>query len=206
MEAVAATEKKKPARKIPEALIYEVMDGKPYYRKGYKAVLNRNKTLEDIMGSSTLQSAIIFYLQKLLFQFFEEDSYWVFSNESGLHVAKGENLAGDIFVYDVKTLPPQDINTQYAQVPPQLAFEIDIKADLEKESDIRYIHRKTSKLLDFGVQRVFWILTEARKVLVAEKDNPTIEMIDWNQDIEIQPALRFNIGAYLEQRGIVLED
>lgn len=201
-EAAAANALKKSRRKIPEALHYEEMDGQPYYRKGYQAVLSKTKTIEDIMGSSTLQSAIIFYLQKLLFAHFDEEQFWVFSNEAGLHLGKGNNLAGDIFVFKTQLLPPGAINTKYAQVPPLLAFEIDIKADLEKESDLRYIHRKIQKLLDFGTQKVFWVLTETRKVVVAEASQPSVLTVDWDQEIVIQPGLHFNIGAYLHQRGI----
>ena len=40
----------KPRRKVPDALIYEIMDGKPIYRKGYREVLSGKKTIEEIMG------------------------------------------------------------------------------------------------------------------------------------------------------------
>lgn len=131
MEAAAvATEKKRPVRKIPEALVYETIEGQPYYRKGYKSVLNRTKKIEDIMGASTLQSVIIFYLQRLLFDNYPEDAYWILTNEARLHISKGNNLAGDIFVFETQTLPPGKIGKFYADVPPLFAFEIDIKIDL----------------------------------------------------------------------------
>ena len=50
---------KKKGDKIPEALIYEVMDGKPIYYKGYRDVLNKTKTLEEIMACSRLQGIIV---------------------------------------------------------------------------------------------------------------------------------------------------
>ena len=50
MEAVTEKKKKKKAEKIPDYLIKEVMDGIPFYYKGYKDVLNKTKTKEEIMG------------------------------------------------------------------------------------------------------------------------------------------------------------
>ena len=58
--ALSAPEnKKKQSRKIPDYLVYEVLNGKKLYRKVYKDVLNQTKTLEEIMGSSSLQGIII---------------------------------------------------------------------------------------------------------------------------------------------------
>lgn len=48
---------------IPGYLIYETMNGNPIYYKGYKSVLNKTKTIDDIIGSSGLQAFILMYLQ-----------------------------------------------------------------------------------------------------------------------------------------------
>ncbi len=177
------------------------MDGVPIYRKGYKSVLNNSKTLQDIMGSSTLQSEIHMYLNSLLFAHFGIDRYAIYSNEAGLHIAKGNNLAGDIFVYDASVMRGDKISKQYADVPPLLAFEIDIEADLEAMSEMGYISRKIEKLLRFGVQKVFWISTEARRVLVAESGSDW-RTISWEKTIEIAPGLTMNIPEHLRKRGV----
>lgn len=44
---------------IPENLIYEMVDGVPIYYKGYKDYLNGTTEIEELMGSSYLQSLII---------------------------------------------------------------------------------------------------------------------------------------------------
>ena len=49
----------KPKRNIPNYLVYEIMDGKPIYYRGYQSVLNKTKTLEQIMGCSSLQAVLI---------------------------------------------------------------------------------------------------------------------------------------------------
>ncbi len=53
MEAVAAKPKaKKEAKTLPKELVYETLAGRVFYRKGYRDVLNKTKTIEEIMGSS----------------------------------------------------------------------------------------------------------------------------------------------------------
>ena len=39
---------------IPKELIYEMVDGKPIYYKGYKEYLNNSKQLDEIMGRGRL--------------------------------------------------------------------------------------------------------------------------------------------------------
>ena len=50
---------------IPERLIYEMVADKPIYYKGYKEYLKGEKQIEELTGSSYLQSLII---TKLVFQ------------------------------------------------------------------------------------------------------------------------------------------
>lgn len=47
---------------IPSYLIGEQLDNHVFYYKGYRAVLQGEKTLEEIMGSSVLQFMIIQHL------------------------------------------------------------------------------------------------------------------------------------------------
>ena len=50
---------KRNVKKIPDFLIREVMDGQPLYYRGYRDVLRKLKTIEDIMPCSTLQATIV---------------------------------------------------------------------------------------------------------------------------------------------------
>lgn len=77
-----------PAKKIPASLIYEIIDGKPIYYKGYEEVVNGTKTIEEVMGSSNLQSTIIEYLLMVLFKSIDLTKYRVLTNETGLHLSK----------------------------------------------------------------------------------------------------------------------
>jgi hypothetical protein len=53
-------------RKIPEEFIYEIMDGKPIYYKGYKEAIKNHLTAEEIMGCSSLQSELVVFILKTI--------------------------------------------------------------------------------------------------------------------------------------------
>lgn len=44
-----------------ESLVYEVLDGRPLYYRGYEDVLSGKKSPEEIMGSSSLQWVLASY-------------------------------------------------------------------------------------------------------------------------------------------------
>lgn len=191
----------KPLRNVPSRFVYEIMDGKPIYYKGYRSVLNGTKTFEEIMGASTLQGLIVFYLNGILFRDIDETIYTVLTSELGLHINHRNNLANDIAIFDTEATPLK-ISKKYADVPPKIAIEVDIDAELEEMTESGYIYKKTYKLLDFGIEKVIWILTEAQVVMVAQKER--IETFNWNHDIEIIAGLSFNIGEYLRKKGVEL--
>ena len=78
---------------------------------------------------------------------------------------------------------------------------MDIDIDPSVMKDIEYMNLKTQKLLDFGVEKVIWILTNIKKVMVATPDAPWI-MVEWYHDVEILEGISFNIQAFLDKRGI----
>jgi|GEM_PF-2570081 len=44
---------------IPASLIFEELDGRPLYRKGYKKVLENNLSPAEVMGCSFIQGLIM---------------------------------------------------------------------------------------------------------------------------------------------------
>ena len=150
----------KPRRKIPESLIYEIMDGKAIYRKGYRDVMSGKKTLEEIIGSSSLQAIIVYYLTGSISRFINEDMYNVLVNEAGLHLDHRTNLANDIAIFEQRVFPGNRLSKKFADVPPKIAIEVDIIADVAEMSETGYIYKKTRKLFDFGVQKIIWVLTD----------------------------------------------
>ncbi|MEJ7683809.1 MAG: hypothetical protein WKG06_39305 [Segetibacter sp.] len=190
---------------MPEYLVYELMDGKPIYYRGYKSVLNKTKKFEDIMGSSALQGLLVGFIASILYKFLNEKEYWIMLNETGLHLDHRNNLAGDILVYEKSRLKASDITNHYAKVPANIAIEVDTKADLSILTFQQYLKIKTTKLHNFGVDKVIWIMTATRQVIVALPNQDWL-IIDWNKDIEIMKDISFNIGNYLQKSGIELQE
>lgn len=189
------------AKAIPESLVYEIIDGQKLYYKGYKEVLSKKKNIEDIMGNSTLQGYIIFYLLKICYRFLDEDKYIFLTNESGIHIEKSNNLSSDISIFDRSILTPNQVNENYAEVAPRVVIEVDIKIHLSMEDDFAYINAKTKKLLEFGVEKVIWILSKPKSIVIATKDEDWI-IRDWNKNVELIDGQLFNIGEYFKKEGI----
>ncbi len=134
---------------IPEYLIYETIAGKPIYRKGYGKVLNKTKTLDDIIASGGIQSEIIHLLNIILFTRLGCQNYRFYSKEAGIHIDPNNNLASDLIIYSKVVLTPDKITTKYVDVPGQVYLEVDIKAELEDMSETGYIRLKTQKNAGF---------------------------------------------------------
>lgn len=190
-------------RKVPEALVYERLNGKDLYYKGYKEVINGTKTKEEIMGSSSLQAEIIFQLLRILFSSVDFSRYKIYTNEPGLHIDKGNNLCGDILIYESSKLTPDKINTKYATVSALIQLEVDISADLEFSGDMQYITSKINRLFDFGTAKVIWIFTASQRVLIATPNADWL-WVNWDKDVEIMDDIHFCVGRFLNEQGIVL--
>lgn len=202
---ISAEKKTLRKRKVPDYLVYEMIDGTPIYYRGYRSVLNKTKKIDDIVGSSALQGVIGSFVLRVLYKFLDDSNYWVLTNEVGMHLDHRNNVSGDILIYEKSRLKASNINTGYAKAPANIAIEVDTKADLSILTFQQYLKLKTTKLHKFGVDKVIWILTASKQVIVAEPDKDWL-LIDWNKDIEIINGITFNIGGYLKEKGIELED
>lgn len=205
MVAEKNTARKSSRRKIPDYLIREMIDGQPLYYKGYKDVLRKKKTFEEIMGSSSLQAMLVAYLVGLCAKNNLDEKYIILTSEAGLHLDNKNNLAGDILIYDSAVLTADKISVHYADVPPKVNIEVDVMIDLENIKDYVYIQKKIEKLQQFGTEKVIWILTATRQVIVALPAQPWLTY-DWNESIEILDGVSFSVGEYLKKKGVQLPD
>ena len=201
MQSTLESKSKSTSQKIPRSLIYEEMDGEPIYYCGYQDVLDKKKTLDDIMGSSSLQAVIIKVLLKYLYTNVDGQQHEVFTNETGLHLAKGNNLASDIAIYESALLKGFKYDEHYFKIPPTVGIEVDIKADLSVMKWETYVKRKTEKLHRFGVQRVIWILSATQQVITTEPEQDWITR-DWHKPVEILPNHIINLGEMLRASGV----
>jgi hypothetical protein len=189
---------------VPDYLIKETIDGIPFYRKGYKAVLRGEKSLEDIMGSSGLQFVILQYFLRLIVRHDPEERYYIGNNEAGLHLERGKNMANDLALYDERKLTPDKISKKYVDVAPDIVIEVDTDFEVKDISSMDAIFLKTQRLLDFGTQKVIWVFTSSRKVLIAQAAQTWLTF-DWHEDIELFENATFNVGAYLDKKGIQVD-
>ncbi len=186
---------------ILQSLIYEEMDGEPIYYRGYREVLDNKKTLDDIMGSSSLQASIIRLLLKFLYAKVDGHGFEVYTNEAGLHLAKGNNLSSDIMIYPASAMESYQVDDKYFQIPPRVVIEVDIKVDLADSQREAYVKKKTKKLFRFGAERVIWILSATQQIVIAEPEQDWL-IRDWQKAFDILPGHSINLGELLKAKGV----
>jgi Uma2 family endonuclease len=200
MTAVAISDENKKWETIPEQLVYEELNGRKLYRRGYKDVINHTKTIEEIMGCSSLQGIIISILLRYLYTNTSDDQYEIITNEIGLHVSLGNNLSSDIILYDAEDAKKYQFDEHYFNIAPKMVIEVDVKIDLEKISDVDYIADKTQTLFGFGVERMIWVFTTKRKMILAQPYQDWI-IRDWSKDFDIIDGHVLNLMAMIEKKG-----
>ncbi len=184
---------------IPDTLIYEMQDGVPIYYRGFQSYLDGEKKLDEIMGSSLLQSLIISRLVFLL-QSQLQGKYEVLTNEIGVQFAKNAWRAADIAIVPSEKLSETAIANTYLNFAPEVVIEVDTKADLQSiQNPLSYYHEKTDEFLQFGISKVIWIFTDSGKVMVAER-NKKWETSDWETEIEVIQGIMIGIADVLETK------
>lgn len=183
---------------IPQELIYEMIDGTPIYYRGYQKYLEGTVQIDELMGSSYLQSLIITNLVVLLSTELPK-TYRILSSEIGLQMRKKSWRAADIAIFTKQQLKETEKGNKYIGIPPKIVIEIDTKANLEQvQLPLGYFYEKTDELLNFGVEKVIWIFTESKKVMLASPTNPW-EVYDWDQPIQIMEEVFVNVADLVEE-------
>lgn len=199
MSTASAKQAREKTKSIPEYLIYEMDEGTPIYYRDYKDVLNKKKTLEQIIGSSALQSVLISLIIKFLTNQLSND-YVVLSSELGFKFTHKSWRNLDIAIYDKRKVADKSVflSNKYIEIAPEVVIEIDTKAELTELPDpASYHQKKTDQLLNAGVQRVIWIFTSTKKHQVAVKDQKW-EIDNWTADIVVMEGVCVNINQLLE--------
>ena len=189
-------------RSIPPALIYEMWKGKPVYYRGYRDVLAGKKTIEEIMSCSDLQGVLVYLVGLYIGNTIDRKKYLISSNESGLHLAQNDNLGNDLVIFEKEKVGK--LKGKYFDVAPKIVIEVDIKADV---SDFEgkldgYLIQKSQKLIEFGVEKVIWVITSAQKVYVIDRNDPTWYVVNWSEKINILDDCVLNIKQLLDDEEI----
>ncbi len=191
-----AKKRRKPKEQIPDYLIYEVSKGKPIYYKGYKDVLNKTKTFEEIRLDSTLQAWLKFRISLILGNFLLANGYEATAGEQGFTLSKTDKRGADFAIFKADRIV---IDEHYSKIPPIVTIEIDVSADLENTSILDYVSEKVTDYHNFGVQKVIWVFTKNNKVMVAEPGKPWLTL-DWAMDVEVVEGLVINLADIVAKK------
>ncbi len=182
-------------QEIPSYLIYEMDDGRPIYYRGYREVLVNNDGADSVSCQNNLQawikSEIGFTLKSSL-----RREYILTTGNLGLQIARETVRIADIAIFNKENFV---LSNQYSANPPEIAIEIDTKADLDSPgASIDYFDRKNRQLLEFGVKKIIWIFTEVHsvKVIVPGED---VQHFEWEEDITVMEGVQFNLQKIMDQ-------
>jgi len=190
---------KEEKKRLLKILTYEKVNGKPIYYRDYEKVLKGELPPEAIMGSSGLQAFIVRLIVEFLLKTLDLSRYEILFNEVGFFYKKGSWRNLDIAIFEKEKVKPYLMQDKLIPVAPKIVIEVDTKADLSRYGGIEeYAHEKTQDLLDAGVEKVIWIFTKTKKVMIAEKGKKWI-IQDWKDDFEVMEGMRLNIGELLEE-------
>ncbi len=202
MTVVAEKKRRFSTRNIPSVLIYEMWKGKPVYYRGYRDVLAGKKTIEEVMSCSDLQGVLVYLLGLFIGNAINRKKFLISSNESGLHLGIGDNLGNDLAIFEKEKVGK--LKGKYFDIPPKIVVEVDIKADVadfEGKLD-GYLIQKSQKLIEFGVEKVLWVITSAQKVYVIDRNDPTWYVVNWSENITVLDDCVLNIKQLLDDEEI----
>ncbi len=198
-------QKEQDRKQLLKELVYERYRGRPIYYRGHREVLQGKKTVEEVMGSSKLQWFVIQVILRLLFANLDLSRFVIATNEAGFRTGRRSWRNLDIAVFDRQQLLQEGVDEKYVQTPPKVVIEVDTKADLQKYEDLlSYVIEKVQDLHQAGVERVVWILTRNRRVVIAEQQEAEWKIVPLDEEIELMEGIRCNVAALLRQEGVKL--
>ncbi len=187
---------KEEKRKLLKILTYEKVNGKPVYYRDYRKVLKGELPPEAVMGSSDLQAYIIAVLVAFLYSKLDTAKYLIMTNELGFFTSEDSFRLLDIAIFEKEKFK---FSGGYTKIPPKVAIEIDTKADLKDYASVEdYAFEKTQELINAGVEKVIWIFTKPKKVMIAEKGKKWIVQ-DWKDDFEVIENINVNLNKLQEK-------
>ncbi len=179
--------------RVPKELIYEMAHGKPVYYRDYKKVIIGTKCVEETMGSSFLQGQLVALIVTILMTQLDLRKYVVVTNELGFIYAPKSWRILDVAIFEKKNVKNELLSTKYVKTAPHIVIEVDTKADVKDGDDMfSYVSKKTDDLLDSGVEKVIWVLTESQKILIAEQGKQWA-VAKWNDMIPVLEDITINL-------------
>lgn len=185
-------------QRILKELIYEMRQGKPIYYRDYRKVAAHEKSVEEIMGSSLFQAQLIALIIMFLGKTLDLRQYVITTNELGFFYSEKSWRALDIAIFRRSDITAELYSTTYVKTAPKIVIEVDTKAEVKEHGDLfGYVTEKTEDLLAAGVEKVIWILTETRKVVVAEPNTPWL-LAKWSDVVSVLDDLTIRVDQFME--------
>ena len=151
------------------------------------------------MASSGFHSLILEiirdYLKKML-----KRAYIILTGEVGVRTNSGYR-ALDMGIFNFEKIKPYLNKDKILPVCPKIAIEIDTKAQLKEGEYMNYIYEKANDLLNSGTDKVIWILTKPKIILIAQKEK-SWEIKKWNDNVEVMENITFNLNELLKEVGL----
>ena len=185
-------------KKIPEDFIYEIIEGKIFYRKGFRDVVDKRKEIEEIIGSTGLQSYLVGLVLQFLFKNLEGKKYKMLAIELGNNLGLRNNILYAIVIFDRKSILHKLKEVKYVKSPPLVSIEVDVRTDLKNSTEMDYIKKKTDKLLEVGVVKVFWILCQPKLIMVCEKEKDWV-LIPFYKSFTVLESIKVNLDQLLRE-------
>lgn len=123
---------------VPEALIYEMVDGDAIFYRHYEKVLSNEMSVEQIMGSGFLQARLAAIIVGLLFAKLDLNTYVIVTNGAGFQYGKKSWRALDIAIFDKEKVGDDLFSNRYIRTATKVALGDRYKSGLEP---IRRYHR-----------------------------------------------------------------
>ncbi len=186
---------------IPEYLVREILNGKVLPYIGYREVLSKEKQLSEIMGCSSLQSIVVYIVGLFIGNNINRKKYHIATNEAGLHLDKKTKFSNDIAIYEKEGLI---LNDKYFKIAPKIAIEVDIRVDLDPDDHadkFDYVLEKAQKMIDFGTEKIIWIMTHNKTIIVFSKTE-TWTIVNYKTDIMVLDDCILNLSQLLEDEEI----
>jgi Uma2 family endonuclease len=150
------------------------------------------------MGTSALQWFITNMINRHLNRVLPP-TYLCGPGELGAH---NSNFSANIAIFRPGQLKVGFQSINYSTVPPSVVIEVDIKIDESEyfQNEEEYFHKKTEQLLQWGVERVIWVFSASRRVLVAD-NLKTWSFISWNLPFVIIDNHQVNVWELMLANG-----
>ncbi len=180
-------------------LTYEKVRGKPIYYNNYQKVLKGELLPEAVRARTLLQAYLLTQVMFSLSKALDMERYYILPGEIRFHFRRGSWRSIDLAVFEKEKIEPFIFQEKPLSVAPKVAVQIETKADLSRYGNIEeYAHEKTKDLLDGGVERVVWIFTKTKRVLLAEEGKDW-KVQSWEKAFEVLEGIKVNLKDLIEE-------